>query len=223
VNFENIVFNHLDIPYIKDFSQSFDLSNIDEERKNILFSNKSLMPLEWKICTFLHNYEGNLSKNNIEEISLFFFEELSRIFDFIEEKDFIPFYLETTNSIPSISDINRELLNEKWFKKYMDFKVFSLHSYINKPKDVVINDLLVNCATYLDLYFLCLTYLLLIREFIKNELDCHFIEDFSLLLYHFIMELCLKRESDILDENLFDRFHKDFEKMIEKCDFDDLL
>ena len=196
---ENIVFDLIDKPYLTNFSSSFHIENMNEERKSNLFSDiinrdQVFLPLEAKICIFLNNHQGSLSKSNIEQLCCGFFEELTEIMVFID---------------------NDDLPNN--MAKCKESMIFSLQPIINKSKEEVFKDCLVNCFNNWDLYSLCLTYLLLVKDLIDTGLCCHFLEDFSLLLAKFILILCSKRES-----GLHSLFLSRFEQMIAKCDFGDL-
>ena len=199
VNPENIVFDMIDKPYLTNFRSSFHLEKMNEERKSNLFSeigiHQVFLPLEAKICLFLNENMCSLSKSNIDQHCGCFFEELTEIMGFIDDDD-LPKHLD----------------------KCKESMIFSLQPLFNKSKEEVFKVCLVNCATYWDLYSLCLTYLLLVKNIIDNGICCHFLDDFSLLLAKFILILCSKRES-----GLHSLFLSKFEQMIAKCDLEDLL
>ena len=198
LTFKNIVFNNLGIPFIRDFSQSFDLSNINEERKSILFNqDKSIIPIipiipiERYIGIFLYNQQDSLSKTNIDEVCSQFFDEILDSLDIFDNGDL---------------EENKKIV------------IFSLQSYINKTKDVVINDMITNCAIYWDIYCLCLNYLLLMKGLVNGseKNSCCFFDDFSQLLIAILSSIFSRSEvhfNDILDN---------FDILIERCDFDDI-
>jgi len=196
---ENIVFDLIDKPYLTNFSSSFHFENMNEERKSSLFSEIGdqdvFLPLEAKICLFLNNHQGSLSKTNIEQLCCDFFGKLTEIMEFIDNDDLS-------------SNLN----------KCKESVVFSLQSIINKSKEEAIKDCLTNCFNNWDLYSLCLSYLFLVKDLIDRELSCNFLEDFSLLLTKFVIILCSKREQI----GLHSLFLLKFEQMVTKCDFDDL-
>ena len=197
---ENIVFDLVDKPYLINFSSSFQSENMNEERKSNLFSDirdkDVFLPLGAKICLFLNNHQGSLSKTNIEQLCGDFFGKLTEIMVFIDDDD---------------------LANN--LDKCKESVVFSLQSIINKSKEEALKDLLINCFNNWDLYSLCMTYLLLVKDFIDRGLSCNFLEDFSLLLAKFVIVLCSKREQI----GLQCVFLSKFEQMVEKCDFYDLI
>jgi len=197
---ENIVFDLVDKPYLTNFSSSFQFENINEERKSNLFSEiregDIFLPLEAKICLFLNNHQGSLSKTNIEKLCCDFFGKLTEIMGFID---------------------NDNLVNN--LNKCKESVVFSLQSIINKSKEDAFKDLLTNCFNNWDIYSLCMTYLLLVKDLIDRGLSCNFLEDFSLLLAKFVIILCSKRE----EIGLQSLFLSKFEQMVEKCDFYDLI
>jgi hypothetical protein len=196
---ENIVFDLIDKPYLSNFNHSFHFEKMNEERKSNLFSEirgESLfLPLNVNICVFLNNHSACLSKTNIEQLCGDFFGKLTEIMAFIDNED-----------LPNNLLKCKESMN------------FSLQSIINKPKEDVFKELLSNCIHYLDIYSLCITYLLLLKGLLERGLCCNFLDNFSLLLSKFILYLCSKREQ--ID---FMMFNKRFDQMVEKCDFDDLL
>jgi hypothetical protein len=174
------------------------------------------------IANFSHSFDF---KNISEERKSYLFSEI------IEKNQYIPFqahiciFLQNHSNLLSINTI--EQLCDKFFeqnnyellgidlKKCKDNNFFSLQHYFNKSKEGVINDILLKFSSNWDVYSLCMIYLNLLNTF--NNL-CQFIEDFKDLLREIIPELFLKRETSIHSELL-----QKFDKMITKCDFDDLL
>jgi len=197
---ENIIFDLTDNPYLSNFSSSFHFENMNEERKSNLFSeigrHQIFLPLEAKICLFLNNHQGSLSKSNIEQLCCDFFGKLTEVVGFIDDDD---------------------LANN--LDKCKESMVFSLQPIINKSKEDAFNELLTNCFINWDLYSLCLTYLFLVKSLTDSGFSCNFLEDFSLLLARFVIILCSKRE----ESRLHSFFLSKFEQMINKCDFDDLI
>jgi hypothetical protein len=200
LNPENIVFDLIDNPYFTNFGKSFHYEKMDEERKSNLFSqigvNDVFLPLEAKICLFLNNHQGSLSKSNIEQLCGNFFGQLTEIMGFID-CDELPNHLE----------------------KCKESMIFSLQSIINKSKEDAFKCLLTNCTSYWDHYSLCLIYLFLVKDLIDRGFSCHFLDDFSLLLTRFVFILFEKREQS----GLCSLFLSKFDQMITKCDFDDLM
>jgi hypothetical protein len=187
---ENILFNEFELPFITNFSHSFDFKKLNEERISYLFSEintkSSFFPLQAHICTFLLNHSNLLSKNNIEQICDKFFKQN-----------------------------NAEFLGVD-LKKCKENNFFSLQHYINKPKEEVINDIIINFSSIWDVYSLCIIYLNLLNSL---DISCQFIEYFQDFLREIIPELFLKRENKRIHSDLLEKF----EKMVSICDFEDLL
>jgi hypothetical protein len=196
LTFKNILFNQLDIPFIKGFTYSFQLLNLCEERKDNLMKNINIKspftPLELHICEFLYNNSVSLSKSNIEQVCNNFFDNI-----------LLPL----------------GIISEDYLGNYKENVIFSLQCYVNKPKDMVINDIINKYSYYWDIYSLALNYLLLIKELNKSSnACCQFYEDFTAFLIETACYLFIKRE-----ESLHSHLYQKYEKIIENCDFDDLI
>ena len=201
INPQNIILNQFDIPYITDFTHSFHLKNMNEERKSNIFKKISLIslnspfiPIDVHFINFLYNETISLSKSNIQQICSKFFDEI----------------------IDSFKIFN----NEELEKCKLNF-FFSLQTYINKSKDDVIKDLLLNHSWYWDIYSLCMTYLFLLKQLDDSLYNCQFYLDFYDFLKKIIILLFSKRE---IGETITHSFLiEKFEKMLNNCQFDDLL
>jgi len=194
LNFNNIVFNHIDKPFIRDFSQSFSTFKLNEERKRVLFGESSIIsqfdPLEKRICSLLYKNSGFLSKTNIEELCEHFFNKILKSFN---------------------------IFSEDILEKCKERAVFSLQPYINNAKEDVIKDIFDNCAIYWDLYGLCLNYLLLIKELTNESYNYYFFDDLTEFLSNIILSIFSRKKithSELLIE---------FNNIIENCDFDDFM
>lgn len=169
----NILFNSDNNPILSNFTNSFHLPTLNEERKSNLFKsyipknqqqnqNPSnifyTQPLEVYVISFLENQENNssLSLSNIELLCSNF----------------------TTLSFSALS-----IFSETYIKEYKELAVFSLRCYINKPKEYVINDLLNNSSTWNN-YSLSMLYLHLLNfHFAGASIkDNQFITSFSQVL-----------------------------------------
>jgi hypothetical protein len=194
LNFKSIVFNHIDNPFIRDFSQSFSLLNLNEERKNRLFGKTCITsqfdPLEKHICTFLYKNTNCLSKTNINELCEHFFYK----------------------NLNSLNVFSEDILEE-----CKEHAIFSLQPYINKPNSEVINDIINNCTIYWDLYGLCLTYLLLIKETVNESYSYCFFDDLTELLTTTIISIFLRKKISHCQLLI------EFDNIIENCNFDDFM
>ena len=189
LNFNNIFFNMTDSPIIRNFTQSFHINNLNEERKRKIFQyyypENYFYPLETHIICFLNNSSNSLSMFNIEKIC----------------NDFININLKSLH-----------IFSDDFLEKYKKIAIFSLKSYINKPNEEVINDIIQkNCFNW-DNYSLSIIYLILLKNIFGNNGNS-FILRFSQLLL---------RNIDINPLNRYNiqKTAEEFENILNDCDFD---
>ena len=132
-------------PIITIFEEFFHLPTINEERKSNLFSyyqpKNIFLPLEAHvICFLIENRLESLSFLNIEEICEDCKNRMGSLICF--SKDFLDKYKETAH--------------------------FSLQGLVNKPKSLIIQDILEKSYTWNN-YGLSILFLVLLRDIFKNR------------------------------------------------------
>jgi len=203
INPQSILFDQLDNPYITDFTHSFSTKNLNEERKSNLF-------------LVLESIKGSdiISNSSFIPIEAY-------IISFLNNQSIS---LSKTNIDQICTQFFNEILNSfevfsiEELEKYKEYVIFSLQIYINKSKDVIIKDLITNYSWYWDIYSLYMTYLFLLKKLEIRFNICQFYEDFFYFLKKNIFLLFLQKET--LTHSFF---IEKFEKIIENCDFDDLI
>ena len=192
LNFNNIILKDEDIPIIRNFSRSFKFPLVNEERKHHIFQyyypENYFYPLEVYIICFLNNSSNSLSIMNIETIC----------------DDFVK------NSLGSLQIFSNEFL-----KIYKTNAIFSLKSYVNKPKEEIIDDIIDKYCYNWDNYSLSIIYLLLLKNTF-GSVENDFISLFTQLLI---------KNIDIIPQNRLNvqDTQKQFYNLTEECDFEELL
>ncbi|NDA89669.1 MAG: hypothetical protein EBY20_01985 [Alphaproteobacteria bacterium] len=167
-------------PSFTDFSSFFHLPTMNEERKSFLFNKYNpknvFFPTEAHlICFLIENKQESVSNSNIEEIVRETGERVGSLNSF--SKDFIEQYKENTR--------------------------FSLQSFINKPKQVIIQEILLKSPTW-NCYGLSIIFIVLLRDiFGPLSPENKFISQFSQLLTQNIHPLPDKRPTPMQNISLF--------------------
>lgn len=169
-------------PVFTDFSNFFHLPTINKERISNLFSNYNpknvfLPPEAHLICFLIDNKLDSLSFSSIEEI-----------------------VRETGARVGSLSCFSKAFIEQ-----YKETTHFSLQSFINKPKTLIIQEILLESPTWNN-YGLSILFIVLLRDifrplggFPKNE----FISNFSQLLTQGIHPISFKRLTPMQNISLF--------------------
>jgi len=169
-------------PIFTDFSRFFHFPTMNKERISNLFSNYNqknvfLPPEAHLICFLIENQQESVSNANIEEI-----------------------VRETGSRLGSLS-----CFSEAFIEQYKETTHFSLQSFINKPKIVIIQEILLKSPSW-NTYGLSILFIVLLRDifrpndgFPKNT----FISQFSQLLTQGIHPIPDKRISPMQNISLF--------------------
>jgi len=172
------------LPILVNFEKILHVPTINEERKRNLLSNYQaknvFLPLEAHVIYVLNDkFYESLSFSNIHTIC-----------DDCEKR---------------LSSLN--IFSKTFIKQYKELCVFSLESFINKPKDFIINELLKKSTTWNN-YSLSILYLILLRDIFKDHedgfLNNRFISHFFQLLTMNIHPFDLKRFDIKKNKLLFD-------------------
>lgn len=171
-----------ELPVFTDFSNFFHLPTMNKERISNLFSNYNpknvfLPPEAHLICFLIDNNLDSLSFSSIEEI-----------------------VKETGARLGSLSCFSKAFIEQ-----YKETTHFSLQSFINKPKTLIIQDTLLESPTWNN-YGLSILFIVLLRDifrplhgFPKNK----FISQFSQLLTQGIHPIPFKRPTPMQNISLF--------------------
>jgi hypothetical protein len=169
-------------PVFTDFSHFFHFPTMNKERISNLFSNYNqknvfLPPEAQLVCFLIENGQESVSNANIEEI-----------------------VRETGSRLGSLSCFSKAFIEQ-----YKETTHFSLQSFINKPKLLIIQEILLKSPTWNN-YGLSTLFIVLLRDifrplrgFPKNE----FISQFSQLLTQGIHPIPDKRLSPMQNISLF--------------------
>jgi hypothetical protein len=169
-------------PVFTDFSNFFHLPTMNKERISNLFSNYTpknvfLPPEAHLICFLIDNKLDSLSFSSIEEI-----------------------VKETGVRLGSLSCFTKAFIDQ-----YKETTLFSLQSFINKPKILITQEILLESPSWNN-YGLSILFIVLLRDifrplrgFPKNE----FISNFSQLLTQGIHPIPGKRLSPMQNISLF--------------------
>jgi len=169
-------------PVFTDFSHFFHFPTMNKERISNLFSNYNqknvfLPPEAQLVCFLIENGQESVSNANIEEI-----------------------VRETGLRVGSLSCFSKAFIEQ-----YKETTHFSLQSFINKPKLLIIQEILLKSHTWNN-YGLSILFIVLLRDifrplrgFPKNE----FISQFSQLLTQGIHPIPFKRLSPMQNISLF--------------------
>ena len=185
---ENIVFSPNSSPFLTNFSNSLIISDLNTSYiQNIVknISNYTYKPLEIHVLFYLIvNDEKTLSLSFIQDICI----------NYVKTMDIL------------------SLFSQNYKESYEKACVETLKKYINKPKLVIISDIL-NYSQYWDNYSLSILYLHIIGN-ISNffSLKGTFMNKFTLLLIKNIHPNPLKRET--LQET-----SENFDKLFENADW----
>jgi hypothetical protein len=133
------------LPVIGRFEDCFHFPTMNEERKSYLFSDYQaknvFLPLEAHvICFLIDNRLDSLSFLSIEEIC----EDCRR-------------------RVASLNCFSKAFLDQ-----YKETAYFSLQSLINKPKHLIIHEMLQNCSTWNN-YGISTLFLVLLRDIFKGR------------------------------------------------------
>lgn len=165
-----------------DFSNFFHLPTMNKERISNLFSNYTpknvfLPPEVHLICFLIDNKLDSLSFSSIEEI-----------------------VRETGARVGSLNCFTKAFIEQ-----YKETNLFSLQSFINKPKTLIIQEILLKSPTWNN-YGLSILFIVLLRDifrplhgFPKNK----FISQFSQLLTQGIHPIPFKRPTPMQNISLF--------------------
>jgi hypothetical protein len=169
-------------PVFTDFSNFFHLPTMNKERISNLFSNYTpknvfLSPEAHLICFLIEKQQESVSNSNIEEI-----------------------VRETGARLGSLNCFTKAFIEQ-----YKETTLFSLQSFINKPKILIIQDILLESPSWNN-YGLSILFIVLLRDifrhlggFPKNE----FISQFSQLLTQGIHPIPFKRPTPMQNISLF--------------------
>jgi len=201
----NISFNAHKNPILSNFSNSFHLPQMNEERISNLFKSYSLSinsnafythPLEVYIISYLANTKSNsLSHINIENIC----------------NEFVKCSITQLHILLEVSP------EENFIQNYKESCIFSLKQYINKPKTYIINELLKGCSTW-DNYNLSMIYIMLLYNYKKEHeyvVNSKFINAFLQILIQNINPIATNRCSAEHTSELFDNALQ----TIDSCEF----
>lgn len=171
-----------ELPVFTDFTRFFHFPTMNKERISNLFSNYNpknvfLAPEAHLICFLIENQQESVSNANIEEIVRETGSRLGSLSCF--SKDFIEQYKETTH--------------------------FSLQSFINKPKLLIIQEILYISSTWNN-YGLSILFIVLLRDIFRSKGGFPknaFISQFSQLLTQGIHPIPDKRLTPMQNISLF--------------------
>jgi hypothetical protein len=171
-----------ELPIFTDFSKFFHFPTMNKERISNLFSNYCLknvfLPTEAHlICFLIEKQQESVSNTNIEEIVRETGARLGSLNCFT--KSFIEQYKETTH--------------------------FSLQLFINKPKQLIIQEILIKSPTW-NTYGLSILFIVLLRDIFRplgESLENSFISKFSQLLNECIHPIPDKRPAPMQNISLF--------------------
>lgn len=185
LNTDNIVFSNNNTLILKNFKNSLLISNLNESYiKNIIknIDNYTYKPLEIHVLFYL-------IINNEETLSLSFIEKICS--NYVKNMDILL------------------LFSQKYIETYEKTCIETLKKYINKPKSVIIADIL-EYHKYLDNYSLSILYLHIIGNITRFfSLKGTFLNKFTMLLTKNIHPNPLKRET--LEET-FENYNKLFDE-----------
>jgi hypothetical protein len=171
LNTDNIVFLKNSMPYLKNFQNSLSITDLNEEYiKNIIknIDDYTYKPLEIHVLFYL-------IRNNEETLSLSFIETICN--NYVKNMDILSLFSQT--------------YKESYEKTCID----TLKKYINKPKSVIISDIL-SYHIYWDNYSFSMLYLHIIGNISRFfSLKGTFINKFAVLLTKNIHPNPLKRET----------------------------
>jgi hypothetical protein len=165
-----------------DFSNFFHFPSMNKERISNLFSNYNpknvfLSPEAHLICFLIEKQQESVSNANIEEI-----------------------VRETGSRLGSLS-----CFSEAFIEQYKETTHFSLQSFINKPKIVIIQEILLKSPSW-NTYGLSILFIVLLRDIFRPNDGSHqneFISNFSQLLNQGIHPIPDKRISPVQNISLF--------------------
>jgi hypothetical protein len=169
-----------ELPIFTDFSKFFHFPTMNKERISNLFSKycpkNVFLPTEAHlICFLIEKQEESISNANIEEI-----------------------VGETGARIGSLS-----CFTESFIEQYKENTRFSLQSFINKPKQVIIQEILQISPTWNN-YGLSILFIVLLRDIFRPVLyENKFISQFFQLLTQNIHPIPDKRLSPMQNISLF--------------------
>jgi hypothetical protein len=190
LNTDNIVFSNNNTLILKNFKNSLLISNLNESYiKNIIknIDNYTYKPLEIHVLFYL-------IKNNEETLSLSFIETIC------------------SNYVKNMNILL--LFSQKYIESYEKTCVETLKKYINKPKSVIITDIL-EYNKYWDNYSISILYLHIIGNITRFfSLKATFLNKFTMLLTKNIHPNPLKRET--LEETI-----KSYNKLFNESEKDD--
>jgi hypothetical protein len=171
LNTDNIVFSNNNTLILKNFKNSLLISNLNESYiKNIIknIDNYTYKPLEIHVLFYL-------IINNEETLSLSFIETICS--NYVKNMDILL------------------LFSQKYIESYEKTCVETLKKYINKPKSVIITDIL-EYNKYWDNYSISILYLHIIGNITRFfSLKGTFLNKFTMLLTKNIHPNPLKRET----------------------------
>lgn len=169
-----------ELPILTDFSHFFHFPTMNKERISNLFSNYNpknvfLPPEAQLICFLTENNQESLSNANIEEI-----------------------VRETGFRIGSLNSFSKDFVEQ-----YKENTRFSLQSFINKPKVLIIQEILQISSTW-NGYGLSILFIVLLRDiFHPLPRENKFISHFSHLLTQNIHPIPDKRIKPMQNISLF--------------------
>jgi hypothetical protein len=167
-------------PVFTDFSRFFHFPTMNKERISNLFSNYNpknvfLPPEAQLICFLIENQHESVSNANIEEM-----------------------VRETESRLGSLS-----CFTESFIEQYKENTRFSLQSFINKPKILIIQDILLKSPTWNN-YGLSMLFIVLLRDIFRPlPRENKFISQLSQLLTQNIHPIPDKRLSPMQNISLF--------------------
>lgn len=171
LNTENIVFLKNSMPYLKNFQTSLSITDLNEEYiKNMIknIDNYTYKPLEIHVLFYL-------IRNNEETLSLSFIETICR--NYVKNMDILTLFSQT------------------YKESYEKTCIETLKKYINKPKTIIISDIL-KYHIYWDNYSFSMLYLHIIGNLSRFfSLKGTFINKFAAVLTKNIHPNPLKRET----------------------------
>jgi hypothetical protein len=167
-------------PVFTVFSHFFHFPTMNKERISNLFSNYNpknvfLPPEAQLVCFLIENGQESVSNANIEEI-----------------------VRETESRLGSLSCFSKAFIEQ-----YKENTRFSLQSFINKPKILIIQDILLKSPTWNN-YGLSILFIVLLRDIFRPlPRENKFISQFSQLLTQNIHPIPDKRLSPMQNISLF--------------------
>lgn len=146
------------LPILSKLTNIFHLPTINQERKSNLFSNYQrknvFLPPEAHLICYLNETDAtSVSIANIEDIC--------------------------EDSVYRAASLN--CFSKPFLEQYKESSRFSLHSFVNKSKDTIINDILKHSITWNN-YGISILFLVLLRDIFGKGCESPFISNFSQLL-----------------------------------------